>query len=224
MPASSFAVKMPSTITSAGSAVACMPFARPWMMFVAWPVTDACGGRLDRREARRRVVVGDHEQRRGHGEADQRADVDVEPAGRLAAGRAGEAEVVHHPRGHGEDEQRRQHAGQDQALVERALDVAGRRLDRERADDRGDDRDAAEHEREEHDGALVLAAERQHAEQHHGHGGDRVGLEQVRRHAGAVADVVADVVGDHGRVARVVLGDARPRSCRRCRRRRRRPS
>ena len=26
---------------------------------------------------------------------------------------------------------------------------------------------------------------------------------------GAVADVVADVVGDHGRVARVVLGDAR---------------
>ena len=36
----------------------------------------------------------------------------------------------------------------------------------------------------------------------------RVGLEQVRRHAGAVADVVADVVGDHGRVARVVLGDA----------------
>ena len=39
--------------------------------------------------------------------------------------------------------------------------------------------------------------------------GDRVGLEQVGRHAGAVADVVADVVGDHGRVARVVLGDAR---------------
>ena len=36
----------------------------------------------------------------------------------------------------------------------------------------------------------------------------RVGLEQVGRHAGAVADVVADVVGDHRRVARVVLGDA----------------
>ena len=46
------------------------------------------------------------------------------------------------------------------------------------------------------------------AEQHHGDGGDRVGLEQVGRHAGAVADVVADVVGDHGRVARVVLRDA----------------
>ena len=46
------------------------------------------------------------------------------------------------------------------------------------------------------------------AEQHHGDRGDRVGLEQVGRHAGAVADVVAHVVGDHGRVARVVLGDA----------------
>ena len=37
---------------------------------------------------------------------------------------------------------------------------------------------------------------------------DRVGLEEVGRHAGAVPDVVADVVGDDGRVARVVLGDA----------------
>ena len=46
-------------------------------------------------------------------------------------------------------------------------------------------------------------------EQHHGDCGDRVGLEEVGRHAGAVADVVADVVGDHGRVARIVLGDAR---------------
>ena len=32
---------MPSTSTSAGSAVACRPCARPEMMFVAWPVCDA---------------------------------------------------------------------------------------------------------------------------------------------------------------------------------------
>ena len=37
---------------------------------------------------------------------------------------------------------------------------------------------------------------------------DLVGLEQVGGHAGAVADVVADVVGDGRRVARVVFGDA----------------
>ena len=46
-------------------------------------------------------------------------------------------------------------------------------------------------------------------EQHHGDRRHRVRLEQVGRHPGAVADVVADVVRDHGRVARVVLGDAR---------------
>jgi hypothetical protein len=44
-------------------------------------------------------------------------------------------------------------------------------------------------------------------EQHHGDRCDGVGLEQVSRHPGAVAHVVADVVRDHGRVARVVLGD-----------------
>jgi hypothetical protein len=37
---------------------------------------------------------------------------------------------------------------------------------------------------------------------------DRVGLEQVGGHAGAVANVVANVVGDHCRVARVIFGNA----------------
>ena len=40
-PASSYEKKMPATITSAGIAVAWRPLARPWMMFVAWPVSDA---------------------------------------------------------------------------------------------------------------------------------------------------------------------------------------
>ena len=47
------------------------------------------------------------------------------------------------------------------------------------------------------------------AEQHDRDRRDGVGLEEVGRHAGAVADVVAHVVRDHGRVARIVLGDAR---------------
>ena len=46
------------------------------------------------------------------------------------------------------------------------------------------------------------------AEDDRGDEGDLVALEQVGGHAGAVADVVAHVVGDGGRVARVVLGDA----------------
>ena len=56
--------------------------------------------------------------------------------------------------------------------------------------------------------ARVLAREGQHPEQHHGDRRDGVGLEQVGCHAGAVADVVADVVRDHRGVPRVVLGDA----------------
>jgi hypothetical protein len=57
--------------------------------------------------------------------------------------------------------------------------------------------------------ATQPGGQHQAAEQHRRDERDRVGLEQVGGHAGAVADVVADVVGDDGRVARVVLGDAR---------------
>ena len=167
------------------------------------------GGLLDRVEARRGVVVGDEEQQRGDGEADQRAEVQVADRGRedVDVGRR-RREAVHHPLRDRVERDRGDDAGGDQALVERALDVAGRRLDGERADDRGDDRHAAEHERVQRDLRVVLAGERQDAEQHDRDGGHDVGLEEVGRHAGAVADVVADVVGDHGRVARVVLGDA----------------
>ena len=79
-----------------------------------------------------------------------------------------------------------------------------RGADHEDADHRGDHTDRRDDQRE--DQAVV--AERHLAEQQRGDERDRVGLEQVGRHAGAVADVVADVVGDGGGVARVVLGDA----------------
>ena len=78
-----------------------------------------------------------------------------------------------------------------------------------RADDRGEDRDAADRERIEPEVRAGGGRAARDAEEHHGDRGDRVRLEQVGGHARAVADVVADVVGDHGRVARVVLGDAR---------------
>jgi hypothetical protein len=41
MLASLYAVRMPTTSTITGAAVASMPFASPWMMFVAWPVVEA---------------------------------------------------------------------------------------------------------------------------------------------------------------------------------------
>src|SRR4029077_20759941 len=53
-----------------------------------------------------------------------------------------------------------------------------------------------------------LVAEAGIAQDHGCDDGDLVALEDVGGHAGTVADVVADIVGDGGGVARVVLGDA----------------
>jgi hypothetical protein len=54
----------------------------------------------------------------------------------------------------------------------------------------------------------IGAAKEDGAENHGGDNGHRIGFEQVGRHAGAVADIVADVVGDGRRVARIVFRDA----------------
>ena len=76
-------------------------------------------------------------------------------------------------------------------------------LDGVGGDDRAQHADAADQQRE--DDALV--AEAGQPEDHGGDDGDFVALEDVGGHAGAVADVVAHVVGDGGGVARIILGD-----------------
>ncbi len=53
-----------------------------------------------------------------------------------------------------------------------------------------------------------MLGEEDRGEDHRRDDRHRIGLEQVGGHAGAVADIVADVVGDRRRVARIVLGDA----------------
>ena len=53
-----------------------------------------------------------------------------------------------------------------------------------------------------------LAVEEDRGEHHRRDDRDRIGLEEVGRHAGAVADIVADIVRDRGGVARIVLRDA----------------
>ncbi len=165
-------------------------------------------GLLDRGEARGGVVVGDHEQQRGDADADERAQVELAPRGRVDdVADLREREPLHEPVGDRRERRGGDHAGDDQALVESALDIACTRTDGEGADDRRDHRDAAENQRvHHHAGGLV---EGEHAEQHHRDRGDGVGLEQVGGHAGAVAHVVAHVVGDDGGVAGIVLGDAR---------------
>ncbi len=74
-----------------------------------------------------------------------------------------------------------------------------------------DDGDGAKHQRVEdvvHIQAAVGALEHESTQDHGRDDGDRVGLEEVGGHAGAVADVVAHVVGDDRRVAWIVFRNA----------------
>ena len=103
----------------------------------------------------------------------------------------------------------RQDRRDDGRDVEAAVDGAQRVLARAGlgdvdAEERGDRTDRRDDEREDQ----AVLAEGHRAEDERGDEGDGVGLEEVGRHAGAVADVVTDVVGDRRGVARVVLGDA----------------
>ena len=157
-----------------------------------------------RRVLRAGVELGDPHQRGGQHQAD---GAGAEQA-HLAAG-GGDGVVGHQPLRDEVEGDQRQHAGHGQALVQGRHHVlhAGRGLDEEAADDGGDDGHRAQRQRIDH-GADAGAGDQQGAQHHGGDQRDGIGLEQVGGHAGAVAHVVTHVVGDHGRVARVILGDA----------------
>jgi hypothetical protein len=116
--------------------------------------------------------------------------------------------VGHQRRGQRIEGDGRQHARHDETAIQRTHDfLAGLCLDEDAADDGRNDREAAQHQRVD-DCRLGVRLEQQRSEQHGRHDGDRVGLEQVGCHARAVAHVVAHVVGDHRRVARVIFRNA----------------
>ena len=143
----------------------------------------------------RGVVLGDDDQRGGQCQADDGAG--EQRTGPLRHQALGD-EVERHA-----GEQR----GHDHAFVEGVHDLAAGDAHEEGADDGGDDRGRAQRQRIDRAiGARILHG--QAAEQHGGDDGDGVGLEQIGSHAGAVADIVTDVVGDDGRVARIILRDA----------------
>ena len=102
----------------------------------------------------------------------------------------------------------REHRADDGRRVEAAVDgreagLALAHLGDEHADRGGEGTDRGDDEREDQ----ALLAERDLAKDERGDQGHRIGLEEVRGHAGAVADVVANVVRDGRRVAGVVLRD-----------------
>ena len=112
---------------------------------------------------------------------------------------ARQVDVGQHHAGHGGDAR-----GDVERPVDRRQAVLARlgpgEVDAAHRGQRADGRD----QQREHE---ALVAEGLRAEDQRGDQGDGVRLEEVGGHAGAVADVVAHVVGDRRGVARVVLGD-----------------
>ena len=150
-------------------------------------------------EVRARVVLGDvHHQARED-------DADDGGAQHLVAhGVVRPQQPRHHGKAH-----QRQASRPPQARVQGRHDLRARLGFHHRAaDDGAKDGNGAQQQRID-DGRAAGLAHQQCAQQHGGDQRHDIGFEQVGRHAGAVAHVVAHVVGDDGRVARIVLGDAR---------------
>ena len=97
---------------------------------------------------------------------------------------------------------------------------SGRHPHRHDSEDRGEDADRAQDQREDDQlhrkraragrrisGDEIRLVDGIGGQDDRGDQRDFVGLENVGRHSGAVADVVADVVGDGRGVARIVFGD-----------------
>ncbi len=75
------------------------------------------------------------------------------------------------------------------------------------ADDGCDDADATNQQRQSHERkqSFTCIGDKQSDQNHCCANGHNIGFEQVSSHTGAVADVVAYVVSDHSRVARIVF-------------------
>ncbi len=162
------------------------------------PCLRRLGDRLHGMPARAGVVLGDRDQQERDDQTDDCRHVEVGEA-------VDPAVEAHRDR---DEPDRREHRRDEHRLVQRVDHrvLAAAEPREEGADHGGHGRDAADREREQIE--ALVGEPGGCAEQHHGNRRDRVRLEQVRGHAGAVTDVVPDVVGDHRRVARVVLGDA----------------
>ena len=117
--------------------------------------------------------------------------------------RIGEDKVAHKPEGNGGD-----HARDNQAAVESRHDLLTRDVvHKERADDACDDGNGPENEGVFHEThGVARCGER--TDHHRRDKGHRVRFKKVSGHTGAVTDVVAHVIGDHGGVTRVVFGNA----------------
>ena len=189
------------------------------------------GDRAHRPVIGARVIFGDPDDQAGDGETDDRTQEQVHPGeadhllgsaflGQWCAGidpgHAASDLDTHSAEGITDDEidQRdRQHRGNEEALVHCPHDIGAAlaELDEVGPDDAGDDARAADKQGQRHHRHEQFAQRRSEQDRGQNHGdayGDDIGLEEVCRHPGAIADIVADIVRDHCGIARIVLGDA----------------
>ena len=150
------------------------------------------------------VVLGDHDQ---CGSQNQSNGAGAKQFHLAACGCHGV--VRHQPLGHKEKGHQRQAARHRQAFVQGRHHVlhARRSLYKKAADDRCNDGHRAQRERVD-DRHRAQGRQQQGAQHHGGNQRDGIGFEQISGHASAIAHVVAYVVGNHRRVARVIFGNA----------------
>ncbi len=183
------------------------------MMLVAGPVLRGLRDLADRAVGAGRVELGDVDEGDAGDQADDAGEEEPDPGGDAVGTRA---TGVHHDVG-GDAQP---HHGQGGRCPVPAVEDVHRVLvllaaDEERdGHDGGEEAEGAHHEREEDPrlGVRPAGVDRDRVDRDaQDHGADVLGgggLEEVRAAAGAVADVVADEVRDHARVAGIVLGDA----------------
>lgn len=151
------------------------------------------------------VVVRDEQNHEGHEKADQRGQVDTHGGGDLSvvAEAIGKKDLGERPEcgggGKGTDEN---------SEAEEAGRVSLAKVNREDAEDGGKNGDTTDDEGVGEGGGLGLTIASQDGEvgnQNATDETDGVGFEDIGGHAGAIAHIIADVIGDGGRVAGVVL-------------------
>ena len=101
-----------------------------------------------------------------------------------------------------EENRRDQTAGRDRAHQGCARFQFGD-VDENDPDDRAENGNSAENKWINNRRRIARDGER--ADQNRADQTDRVSFENVRRHAGAIADIIADVIGDRGRIARIIF-------------------
>jgi len=162
--------------------------------------------RLNRTEAGRRVVFRHPNQQSRQHQPDDPTEEEI----RARKRRVANSHLGIHADRHFRDrieQNGRDDRGAEEALVERAHDVvAATETHKVRTDDGGNQANTADGHRVDQEFRHRDAGDTVDQRQHHGGtNGHDIGFEEVCRHTGTVANVVANVVGDHARVAGIIF-------------------